>query len=57
MIKLQAKDMRIAREFIRKLDANFPGTELTYKLFTEAVERGLGEQGTQGLVNLFDWQK
>lgn len=55
-IYLQAKDLRIAREFMEKLDVRFPGTELTYQLFNKAVEKGLGEQGTQGLINLFDWR-
>jgi len=54
MIKLQQKDLRLALEFIGKLGKRFEGTELTYSLFTRAVEKGLGEQGTQGLINLFD---
>jgi 3-hydroxyisobutyrate dehydrogenase len=52
-IKLQQKDLRLVREAVEKLDAEFPSTELAYDLFTDAVERGLGEQGTQGLINLF----
>ncbi|MDZ7360191.1 MAG: NAD(P)-dependent oxidoreductase [candidate division KSB1 bacterium] len=53
MIKLQQKDLRLASEAIAALGENFPGTALTYSLFTQAVEQGLGEQGTQGLINLF----
>jgi 3-hydroxyisobutyrate dehydrogenase len=53
MIKLQQKDLRLAIEQIRAIGADFPGTELTHELFTKAVEQGLGEQGTQGLINLF----
>jgi 3-hydroxyisobutyrate dehydrogenase len=53
MIKLQQKDLRLAMEAIRTLGEDFPGTALTYELFTQAVEEGLGEQGTQGLINLF----
>lgn len=53
LIKLQQKDLRLCREAVEKLGGRFPGTELTYDLFTEAVDRGLGEEGTQGLINLF----
>lgn len=53
MIKLQQKDLRLAQEVIAQFGAEFPGTALTYALFTKAVEMGLGEQGTQGLINLF----
>jgi 3-hydroxyisobutyrate dehydrogenase len=53
MIKLQQKDLRLAMELIKTLDKDFPGTALTYSLFTKAMEQGLGEQGTQGLINIF----
>jgi 3-hydroxyisobutyrate dehydrogenase len=53
MIKLQQKDLRLVKEVIDQLGEDFPGTALTYALFSKAVERGLGEQGTQGLINLF----
>jgi 3-hydroxyisobutyrate dehydrogenase len=53
MIKLQQKDLRLASEAIAALGKNFPGTALTYSLFTEAIKKGLGEQGTQGLINIF----
>jgi 3-hydroxyisobutyrate dehydrogenase len=53
MIKLQQKDLRLAHEFIKTIGEDFPGTVLTHSLFTKAVERGLGEQGTQGLINLY----
>jgi 3-hydroxyisobutyrate dehydrogenase len=53
MNKLQQKDLRLVKEVIDQLGEDFPGTALTYALFTKAVERGLGEQGTQGLINLF----
>jgi len=52
MIKLQQKDLRLVRETIQKIGATLPGTELAYELFSEAVAEGLGEQGTQGLINL-----
>jgi len=57
MIKLQQKDLRLASEAIAALGENFPGTVLTYSLFTKAVEQGLGEQGTQGLINVFKQAK
>ncbi len=53
MIKLQQKDLRLAMEQSKTLSEDFPGTALTYSLFTQAVEAGLGEQGTQGLINIF----
>jgi hypothetical protein len=37
------------------LPADYPGTQLTPELFNQAVRAGLGEQGTQGLVNLLGW--
>ncbi|MBI3949196.1 MAG: NAD(P)-dependent oxidoreductase [Acidobacteria bacterium] len=54
MIKLQQKDLRLVRELIGKIGGTFPGTELAYTLFTEAVNKGLGEQGTQGLINIYN---
>jgi len=53
MIKLQQKDLRLAHEFIKTIGADFPGTALTLSMFTKAVEQGLGEQGTQGFINLY----
>lgn len=54
MIKLQQKDLRLVREAIQTLSDRFPATELAYTLFTDAVNRGLGQQGTQGLINLYE---
>jgi 3-hydroxyisobutyrate dehydrogenase len=54
-MRLQAKDLRIASELMANLGGGFPGTELTTKLFHEAVTKGIGEQGTQGLVNVLGW--
>jgi len=53
MLKLHQKDLRVASEFIQELGAEFPGTKLAYELFTEALKRGLGDQGNQGLYNLW----
>ena len=52
-IALQAKDLRLAFESMRALGMDAPGTELTYSLFEQAREKGLGELGTQGLLKLF----
>lgn len=57
MIRLQAKDLGIAAASMSSLPAAYPGTDLTNRLFTEAVAQSLGEEGTQGLVNLLGWQK
>ncbi len=57
MIKLQAKDLRIAAASIEALGGGLPGTALTHRLCDEAVAAGLGEQGTQGLVNLLGWNE
>jgi 3-hydroxyisobutyrate dehydrogenase len=53
LIRLQQKDLRLCTEAMTAMLAKFEGTELTYRLFSEAVEVGLGEQGTQGLINLW----
>jgi 3-hydroxyisobutyrate dehydrogenase len=52
-IKLQQKDLRLVREALQEMGGTYPATELAYALFTEAVAKGLGEQGTQGFINLF----
>lgn len=64
-IALQQKDLRLVREAIRRArphDApecadlesrSFPGAELAFRLFSEAVAEGLGELGTQGLIALY----
>jgi 3-hydroxyisobutyrate dehydrogenase len=52
-IKLQQKDLRLVREALEEMTGSYPATELAYALFTEAVAKGLGEQGTQGFINLF----
>jgi 3-hydroxyisobutyrate dehydrogenase-like beta-hydroxyacid dehydrogenase len=54
-IRLQQKDLRLAMEWITELEMPAPGTDLAYSLFTRALEMGLGEQGNQGLYNL--WEK
>ena len=53
LIRLQQKDLRLVRESIHELGDEFHATDLAYSLFTEALARGLGDQGTQGLINLY----
>ncbi|HXF03806.1 MAG TPA: NAD(P)-dependent oxidoreductase [Blastocatellia bacterium] len=53
MIRLQHKDLRLVQELLRPLGLSLPGTELAFSLFSDAVARGLGEQGTQALIRLF----
>jgi 3-hydroxyisobutyrate dehydrogenase len=52
-IKLHQKDLRLATELFQELKMDAPGTELTFRLFSEAVQRGLGELGNQGLYKLW----
>jgi 3-hydroxyisobutyrate dehydrogenase len=52
-IKLHQKDLRLATEFIAELSGDFPGAQLVFSLFSEALRRGLGDQGNQGLINLW----
>ncbi len=57
MIKLQAKDLRIASAAMEASDAPHPGTALTTKLFCAAADAGLGEDGTQRLAQLLGWNE
>jgi 3-hydroxyisobutyrate dehydrogenase-like beta-hydroxyacid dehydrogenase len=52
-IKLEHKDLRLARELATELGGDYPGIELIFSLFARAVEKGLGNQGNQGLINLW----
>lgn len=52
-IRLQQKDLRLVQEALQPFGLSLPGTELAFRLFSEAVAKGLGDQGTQGLFNLF----
>lgn len=54
MIRLHQKDLRLAAEFARDLGIDMPGTALSHELFTEALRKGLGEQGNQGLYKLWE---
>jgi 3-hydroxyisobutyrate dehydrogenase-like beta-hydroxyacid dehydrogenase len=52
-IRLHQKDLRLAKESLEELGLDAPGTALLHRLFTEALDRGLGEQGNQGLFDLW----
>lgn len=56
MIRLQAKDLRIALETMREVGMEPEGTALTERLFSEAVGE-YGDNGTQGLVRLLGWEE
>lgn len=56
MVRLQAKDMRIASRAMEASGGVLPGTELTTHLFNQAAEEGLGEEGTQALARLLGWE-
>jgi 3-hydroxyisobutyrate dehydrogenase len=52
-IRLQHKDLRLLHEWTSEFGSEFPAAELAYSLFSRALEIGLGEQGNQGLINLW----
>lgn len=53
-IRLHQKDLRLATELIQELGLDCPGSALSYDLFTRALEKGLGEDGNQGLWRLWE---
>jgi 3-hydroxyisobutyrate dehydrogenase len=55
MIRLQAKDMRIASKAMESVGAPHEGTTLTTRLFNEAAEASFGADGTQALVRFLGW--
>jgi 3-hydroxyisobutyrate dehydrogenase len=52
-IRLQNKDLKLATEFIAEVRGEFPGAKLVSSLYAEALRLGLGEEGNQGLINLW----
>lgn len=52
-IRLQHKDLRLAREWIAGMGLELPGVSLICTLLDRAIALGLGEQGNQGLYNLW----
>jgi 3-hydroxyisobutyrate dehydrogenase len=52
-IRLQQKDLRLVNEALEKIEGRYCAAELAYQLFTEAIEKGLGELGTQGFIKVY----
>ena len=52
-IKLQQKDLRLAREYLHKLGLAFPALEHAYQQFTRALDEGWGDLGTEALIKLY----
>lgn len=52
-LRMQQKDLRIAYETTKQFGDEFLGTELAYRLFTEAEEKGWGELGSHALIKLY----
>ncbi|MFQ5676919.1 MAG: NAD(P)-dependent oxidoreductase [bacterium] len=52
-LAMQQKDLRIAYETAVQFAEDFRGTELAYRLFTEAKDQGLGDLGSHGLIKLY----
>ena len=57
MIRLQAKDLRIASGAMDAVNTPNQGTQLTTKLFTEAAEAGFAADGTQTLAKHLGWEE
>jgi len=53
-IRLQHKDLKLVQQWISELGGDFPASNLVYLLFTRALEMGLGDQGNQGLINMWE---
>lgn len=52
-IRLNQKDLRLVTELLSELSLECPGAQLVYSLLSQALEKGLGHQGNQGLYNLW----
>lgn len=52
-IRLQHKDLKLLHEWTSELGGEFPAADLAYAVFAEALEMGLGDQGNQGLINVW----
>jgi 3-hydroxyisobutyrate dehydrogenase len=53
-VRLQHKDLRLASELLAECGLDAPGTELMCRIFGDAVAKGLGELGNQGIARLWD---
>jgi 3-hydroxyisobutyrate dehydrogenase len=53
-LRLQYKDVSLLSEWIASLGGEYPAAELINSVYRRALEAGLGEQGNQGLINLWE---
>lgn len=52
-LSMQLKDLRIAHETTQKYSEKYRGTALAFELFSKANEKGLGNLGSHGLIELY----
>lgn len=52
-IKHFIKDMGIALESAKAFDLDMPGLDLAFSMYKQMADKGLGEDGTQGLYKLY----
>jgi 3-hydroxyisobutyrate dehydrogenase len=52
-LSMQLKDLRIANQTAQKFGHKYPGTALAFELFSKAEEKGLGDLGSHGLIELY----
>jgi 3-hydroxyisobutyrate dehydrogenase-like beta-hydroxyacid dehydrogenase len=52
-IRLEDKDLRLARDLGEETGIPLPGLSLVQSLFAEAVQQGYGNEATQGLIHLW----
>lgn len=56
--KYLLKDLKIALEMAQSMQIDLPATQKAADLYQNMVSNGLGDEGTQGLVNIYNnWKK
>jgi 3-hydroxyisobutyrate dehydrogenase len=53
-IRLQEKDLKLARELAEELHVECPGLTLVHSLFSAALRRGLENEASHGLIHLWE---
>jgi 3-hydroxyisobutyrate dehydrogenase len=53
-IRLEDKDLRLARDLAEETGTALPGLTLVQSLFAEAVQKGFSNEATQGLIHLWN---
>jgi 3-hydroxyisobutyrate dehydrogenase-like beta-hydroxyacid dehydrogenase len=53
-IRLEDKDLRLARELAEEIGGTFAGLTLVQSLFADAMRKGLANEATHGLIHLWD---